>query len=95
MTLEDETGTANLVLKPKVYRRHRRVARHEVACIATGRIQRAGDVVHLVVSRLDRVPTPDDDCGSVPPEDSEGSTGRTASEPGDHPRWRIERRDFR
>lgn len=98
MTLEDETGIANLVLKPKVYRRHRRVARHEVACIATGRVQRAGDVVHLVVSRLDPVPSAEIGTteGDTPEGVQPGGANRLSASPGDADiGWRIERRDFR
>ena len=58
MTLEDETGIANLVFKPRIYRRHRRLARHEVGIVAAGRIERRGDVVHLVVGRVEPLPTP-------------------------------------
>ncbi|MAC19611.1 MAG: error-prone DNA polymerase [Phycisphaerae bacterium] len=68
MTLEDETGTANLVFKPRVYRRHRRLARHEVGIVAAGRIERRGDVVHLVVGRVERLPVPQ----TEPAEDGSG-----------------------
>ncbi len=52
MTLEDETGIANLVLRPRVYERYRFVAHNSVALLAEGRIERQGEVVHLVVRRL-------------------------------------------
>jgi DNA polymerase III alpha subunit len=55
MTLEDETGIANLVLKPKIYRRHRPIARHAVAMVAFGRVERRGEVVHLVVGRVESI----------------------------------------
>lgn len=51
VTLEDETGIANLIVKPRVYARYRRVIRHAGILIADGRIERRHDVVHLVVSR--------------------------------------------
>ena len=51
LTLEDETGIANLIVKPRVYARHRRTIRHAGILIADGRIERRRDVVHLVVSR--------------------------------------------
>ena len=51
VTLEDETGIANLIIKPRVYARHRRVIRHAGVLVADGRIERRHDVVHLVVSR--------------------------------------------
>ena len=64
MTLEDETGIANLVVKPKVYRRYRPIARHEEVVLATGRVERRGEVVHLVVASFDRLDSEIDPVGS-------------------------------
>ena len=47
MTLEDETGFANLVVWPDVFERNRRVARHATAMLVRGRIDRAESVVHV------------------------------------------------
>ncbi len=52
MTLEDESGIANLIIRPKVYERFRRAARMSVILLAAGRVERKGDVVHLIVRRL-------------------------------------------
>jgi error-prone DNA polymerase len=52
MTLEDETGIANLIVRPAIYTRFRRVARHGVAVLARGRVEREGKVVHVHVSRF-------------------------------------------
>ena len=93
MTLEDETGIANLVLKPKVYRRCRRVARHEAACVAIGRIERRGDVVHLVVSRLESISgEPDSSANAGSSSEPEGVE---RSSPGGAAPWRRGSRDFR
>jgi len=51
-TLEDETGTANLVIRPQIYQKYRLAARGAVALIAEGRVERQGDVVHLQTTRL-------------------------------------------
>jgi len=51
-TLEDETGVANLIVRPRVYERCRRAGRSSVALIADGRIERQGEVVHVQVSYL-------------------------------------------
>ncbi|MEE9297081.1 MAG: error-prone DNA polymerase [Phycisphaerae bacterium] len=51
-TLEDETGVANLIVRPGIYERCRGVARSAVALIADGRVQRQGEVVHVQVSHL-------------------------------------------
>ena len=53
MTLEDETGIANLIVSPEIYRRDRSVARHGVAILARGTVERQGEVVHVKVSRLE------------------------------------------
>jgi error-prone DNA polymerase len=52
ITIEDETGIANLVIWPNLYEKQRRIV-HSASMIAVyGRIQREGDVVHLVAHRL-------------------------------------------
>lgn len=57
MTLEDETGTANLVVHVNVWERFRPIARQASAIIAHGILQRQHDVVHLVVDRMDDLTT--------------------------------------
>ena len=52
MTLEDETGIANLIVRPRVYERFRRAARHGVIIICEGKIERQGIVVHVMAARL-------------------------------------------
>jgi DNA polymerase III alpha subunit len=54
MTIEDETGIANLVIWARVYHRYRSHARAQLL-IVYGRIQRAHGVVHVVVDRLQRL----------------------------------------
>jgi error-prone DNA polymerase len=60
MTLEDETGTTNLIVWPDVWERFRRVGRLAAAVIASGRLQKQEGVIHLIVERLedltDRLP---------------------------------------
>lgn len=53
ITLEDETGSANLILWSDVFERFRRVARHSRVIMASGHIERRGDVVHLHVRQLE------------------------------------------
>ncbi len=53
VTLEDETGTANLVIHPGVWQKFYRVARTAAAMIAHGRLQRQGEVIHVLVSKLE------------------------------------------
>ena len=52
VTLEDESGIANLIVRPKVYEKYRRAARHGVIVLAHGRVERQGQVVHVLVTRL-------------------------------------------
>ena len=51
MTLEDETGTANLIVRPTIYDRYRPAARHALLLQADGRLERHGQVTHLLVFR--------------------------------------------
>ncbi len=55
MTVEDETGIANLIIRPNIYKTFRAVARAATAVIAHGRVERAGEVVHLQVHKLESV----------------------------------------
>lgn len=52
ITLEDETGVANLVVWPKVFEAHRRIVLGAGMIGVQGRIQREGEVVHFVVYRI-------------------------------------------
>ena len=53
VTLEDETGVANLVIKPQVWERFYKIARTSPAWIAHGLLESKDSVIHLVVSRLE------------------------------------------
>lgn len=52
ITLEDETGIANLVVWPKVFEKHRRIILGAGMVAVKGQIQREGEVVHLVARAL-------------------------------------------
>jgi len=52
ITIEDETGIANLVIWPKLYERQRRVILSAGMMAVHGRVQREGEVVHLVAHRV-------------------------------------------
>ena len=53
MTLEDETGTVNVVIWPKLFKANRPVAMGARLLLIRGRIQRAEGVVHLVADSLE------------------------------------------
>jgi error-prone DNA polymerase len=53
MTLEDESGIANLVIRPRAWRRVAGVGRTATAVLARGRVEQRSGVTHLLVSGLD------------------------------------------
>jgi len=65
MTLEDETGTVNLIVRPQVWKRFRRVANQARALIATGLLQRQDGVIHVIVDRLQDLTTQLPNLGHV------------------------------
>jgi len=52
VTLEDETGMANLIIKQVTWERYHQAARSARALLAFGTLQNQEGVVHLLVSRL-------------------------------------------
>jgi error-prone DNA polymerase len=55
VTLEDETGVANLVVWPSVFERYRRVVLGAQLMVVRGKLQREGIVIHVVADvMLDR-----------------------------------------
>jgi error-prone DNA polymerase len=53
VTLEDETGFANLIVRPEIWERYHAAARTATAMLAHGRLQRQENVIHVLVTRLD------------------------------------------
>ena len=58
MTLEDETGTANLIVHPDVWSRFRTTARTATALIARGTLQAESEVIHIIVDDLQNLSAP-------------------------------------
>ena len=52
ITLEDETGIANLVVWPQLFEKQRRLVLSASLMGVEGRVQREGDVVHVIVYKL-------------------------------------------
>jgi len=52
LTIEDETGTANIVVRPDIWRAADHAARRTAILLVEGLIQRRGTVVHVVATRL-------------------------------------------
>ncbi len=63
VTLEDETGPANLVVRQSTWKRYYAVARRSPAWLARGVVERTDEVVHVLVHRLDDLSTT---LGGVP-----------------------------
>ena len=59
VTLEDETGQVNLIIKRDVWEQFYKVARTATAFIAHGRLQKHGEdgneVIHVLVSKLENL----------------------------------------
>ncbi len=52
MTIEDETGVANIVVWPSLYEKQRRVVLGSAMMAINAKIQREGGFVHLVAQRM-------------------------------------------
>ena len=52
ITIEDETGIANLILWPPILERFRRAALGATLLGCTGKLQREQNVIHIVAERL-------------------------------------------
>jgi error-prone DNA polymerase len=64
MTLEDETGMANLVVWPRTWSEHRRLARTAGMLGVDGRLQRQDEAVSVLVETF--WPMPDPDLSAIP-----------------------------
>jgi error-prone DNA polymerase len=53
ITIEDETGIANLIVWPQILERFRRAALGATLLRCTGKLQREESVIHVVADRLD------------------------------------------
>lgn len=61
LTLEDETGTANVIIWPKIFEQNRSVVIGARFLAVSGRLQQESDVIHVVAERLtDLTPMLDD-----------------------------------
>ena len=53
ITLEDETGIANLIVWPSLFERQRRIVLSASMLECRGRVQREGEVIHVVADQLE------------------------------------------
>ncbi len=72
ITIEDETGVANLIVWPAILERFRRAALGATLLRCTGKLQREESVIHIVADRLDdltpRLNTLRDRTGEAEPQ---------------------------
>jgi error-prone DNA polymerase len=91
--LEDELGTINLIVPPRIYERHRLAVRTEPLLLAEGRLERfasAGGAINVLVERLQEIAAPDRIMAQVrdfsPLDERElrlsAAAGEAADEPG-------------
>ena len=53
VTLEDETGTINLVMFPAIWKRFFRIAKTSNAWLAHGKLENHKGVIHVIIGRID------------------------------------------
>lgn len=53
VTLEDETGMVNLIVRQEVWERYRPVARGATIMLAHGQLQKEAEIIHVLVTRLE------------------------------------------
>ncbi len=51
LTLEDETGLVNVIVRPDVYERYRRIIRQSKALVIEGTVQKESGVVDVIMKR--------------------------------------------
>jgi error-prone DNA polymerase len=52
VTLEDETGSLNLIIRPKIFDSHHKIITLSSALMATGKLERIGELVYIDVIRV-------------------------------------------
>ena len=106
LTLEDETGTANIVVWKKIYETFRKAVIAGRLVRITGRIERDGPVTHLIAERVEDVShllatlgrPLKIDANDCPTEETRrplgGNIGSTARHPREQARKLFPSRDF-
>lgn len=96
ITLEDETGVANIVVWPKVFEKHRTIVLGSGMIGIRGRVQREGEVVHIVARDVMDLSA---DLASVGARDASiapAPKARSMADPGQNlGEIRVKTRDFR
>jgi len=101
ITVEDETGVANLVLWPDRFAAQRRLVLSATMLACHGRVQREGTVVHVIADRLEdlsdllRSVGERDEAFPVQHGRGDGATHPAGTDPRLKPGIRVATRDFR
>jgi error-prone DNA polymerase len=53
VTLEDETGSLNLIIRPNLFERYNKIIMTSSSLLATGKLERIGEVIYIDVSILE------------------------------------------
>jgi error-prone DNA polymerase len=59
ITLEDETGLANAIVRPKLFEENRLTINLEPSLIIAGRVQNEQGVIHVLAEHIAALPAPD------------------------------------
>lgn len=81
ITLEDETGVANIVVWPKLFERYRRAVIAGRCLRITGRMQREGGVVHIIAEEVEDISWMLDELLLPPIRQDEARTGPQGRQP--------------
>ena len=58
ITLEDETGLVNLIVHRKIFDEQYRIARHAEMVLVSGKVERDGDVIHVLAKQFEKLSLP-------------------------------------
>ena len=101
ITIEDESGVANIVVWPSVFEAHRALILSARMLAVRGRVQREGEVIHIIAERLEDLSPLLASLGRAE-DDFPLRTGRGdeakhggAPDPREHGGIRVPTRDFR
>ena len=53
ITLEDESGIANVIVWQRLYEKYRRIVLSAAMIGVTGKVQKEGDVIHVIADRIE------------------------------------------
>jgi error-prone DNA polymerase len=100
ITIEDETGIANLIVWPAVFERQRRLILSATMIGCFGRLQREGEVIHVIAERLEDLSGALRGVGQLGGEafawpTSRGDEARHGGAPDPRGEIRVATRDFR